>query len=84
MRTITIAEEVQIPGTNIVLEKGDRIQVVNEASGKLEDLASAIYNFLSKGTYVVDDPVKDGVIKVRAPLGGGENKHFTVTVKEGR
>ena len=29
MRTITINEDVKLPGTNIVLEKGDRIRVID-------------------------------------------------------
>ena len=36
MKTITIAEDVKIPGTNVILEKGDRVQILNEGILQIE------------------------------------------------
>ena len=47
MRTITIAEEVRLPGTDIVLEKGDKIRVLTEK----EDYIVGLY--LSTGDEAV-------------------------------
>jgi len=79
---IEIQEDVRLPGMDILLEKGDKIKIINEASGDIKDLVNTIYTHLSKGTYVIKGPSRDGVIQIEAPLGGGEKKRFTVTVEE--
>ena len=79
---ITIKDDVRVPGTDIILEKGDSIKIIKEASGDIKDLVNTIYTHLSKGTYLIKGPSRDGIIMVEAPLGGGEKKTFKVTVEE--
>lgn len=47
MDTITIQEEMRIPGTDVILEEGDRIEVLNELQ-QLDVAKEAIQKFIDE------------------------------------
>ena len=61
---IEIQEEVQIPGTDIILEKGDKIEILVEAGKEFPEFVAAIKSLRVLSKYYEDNGEKSKDTKI--------------------